>query len=389
MKKLQLLSLFLILFLLCSCHTPPPSKSDTEATTSTAVSNKSDTNPSQITGTALTLENAEKKLTLPLVNGSVADEYHQGNLLFSEWTETNALYSLYSLESNRHIPLGETSLPSIGSGSTCFSADGRYYYTSHIGMEDHDYLSVFRIDIESKTTEVIEKIQYGRLMFFLYAEGNKIWRFWSEDPDNDGDASDFVRHIDVFDSSTGESSELFAAEGDYNINAVFVADRTIYAIIHHLTDDYYSLDTFTLNGEAISSYDLSFLNDVLGNRVELTAISVGGDFVFLTSSYAGQKIVLRQNDNTYQLVQGLSETEDSTRISGYLPSPSHNGFGYMFRNNGQTLVRYDEEDDAFVEHTLPENFYSLLFNEMGHLVVVYKDRIGGTADYYFFENITW
>ena len=256
-------------------------------------------------------------------------------------------------------------------------------------MEDHDYLSVFRIDIESKTTEVIEKIQYGRLMFFLYAEGNKIWRFWSEDPDNDGDASDFVRHIDVFDSSTGESSELFAAEGDYNINAVFVADRTIYAIIHHLTDDYYSLDTFTLNGEAISSYDLSFLNDVLGNRVELTAISVGGDFVFLTSSYAGQKIVLRQNDNTYQLVQGLSETEDSTRISGYLPSPSHNGFGYMFRNNGQTLVRYDEEDDAFVEHTLPENFYSLLFNEMGHLVVVYKDRIGGTADYYFFENITW
>lgn len=386
--------LICFVFVLSGCQKVPSAvdkvtpSTTTTATTQTTVAD----DPQLVEGEALRLEDATTTLTIPLVNGrGVAHHYTQGTLLLERDNEEQAGYSLFSYDTATGTIHSLGNLPPlhIGSGSTCFSADGRYLYDSYIVRGDFEYLSVFRTDLKTHTTECIEKKQYGRLMYFLYAEGERIWRFWSEDPDNDSDASDFIRHIDFFDVATGESTELFTAQGDYNINAVCVADRTIYAIIHHLEDDYYSLDTFTLDGTAISSYDLTFLNETLGDQVEITRITVGGGLVFLTSSYAGQKVVLRQNNNAYQLIQGLSETETPARISGYKPTPSRNGFGYMFRDEGQVLIRYDEASNTFIEHSLPEDFYNLLVDEEGHLVIVYNDRIGGTATYYIFENISW
>ncbi len=75
-------------------------------------------------------------------------------------------------------------------------------------------------------------------------------------------------------------------------------------------------------------------------------------------------------------------------ISAPFPS-SRSGFGYMTRNNGQSLIRYDKESNSFVEHALPEDPSYRLVDEEGHLMLIYKDRLSGTADYYLFDNISW
>ena len=338
-------------------------------------------------GEPLLLENATAKYTVnypTIISGAVA--YHNGLFLFDNWTLDTAEMALYDPKTATFTSLGGYPLPLFGSGVGTLSADGRYYYFAQISIGDADNLSVYRVDMVEKSLDLIEKKLRGQRMFFLYAEGDWVWRFWTEDPNNTGNAEMYTQHLDRFNTKTGEVIELFSTE-THDYNHVCIADKTLYALSFHSKENRYSLDTFTLEGSPLESYDLSFLNSALGERIELTQINVGGDFVILTSTYAGQKIVLEKADEEYRLIQTLSDNGE-TRITGYRANPSRSGFGYMFRSDS-SLIRYDEESRSFVEHAIPKNHYYLVTNEFGHLVVAFNNRAEQKGELYLFDNITW
>ena len=333
------------------------------------------------------LENATAKYTVnypTIISGAVA--YHNGLFLFDNWTLDTAEMALYDPKTATFTSLGGYPLPLFGSGVGTFSADGRYYYFAQISKVDADNLSVYRVDMVEKSLDLIEKKPRGQRMFFLYAEGEWVWRFWTEDPNNTGNAKFHIQHLDRFNAKTGEVVELFSTK-KHDYNHVCIADKTLFALTFHSEEDYYSIDTFTLEGTPLESYDLSFLNDILGDRIEFTQITVGGKFAILTSTYAGQKVVLERSDDGYRLLQTLSDSGEA-RITGYRTNPSHSGFGYMFRSDS-FLIRYDEESHSFIEHAIPKNHYYLVTNEVGHLVVVFNNRAEQKGEFYIFENISW
>ena len=373
------LSVLLLLLFLGGCaFMPPVSEESTNTTTNVIATTTTQPSPQPEYNPALTFENAAATFSLDaptIMVNPVA--YRHGKIVFEDGSNNQSVYSLFDPATETFAPLGEAAGLRYGSGKNTFSTDGRYYYTAYLPMTE-DSLVLYRVDLTEKSVELIEKKEHGASMACLYAEGDRVWRIWYDDPNETHYATSYTQYFDCLNVATGEVTPLLEGtkpEEDH----VCIANGTIYVLAGT------SINTYTLDGAPLTTHDLTFLNDTLGDRMEFSHIRVSGGYVFLDSEYGAHCVVLEIAADGLRLVDALQE---DPRISRHYTDDARSTFGCLLTEDN-TLLHYDAATDTFTERALSNKPTALFFDEEGHLLAMYRDRAAGKDTYYIYDNISW
>ncbi len=300
------------------------------------------------------------------------------NCCWKTGTDGKKVYSLYDPATDSYTALGEASALRYGSGGDRFSTDGRYFYTAYTPMTD-SALTLIQVDFEKQTVQTVDRQPYGVDMHILYADDTCVWRLWRDDPEDTRTPASYDTHIDCFNVATGETFELFKGQ-TIDRNHICIADDTVYLLKNNA-----AVETYTLQGDPLERYDLAFLQETLGGRMEFPQITVGGDFITLRSLYGAKYVVLQRTADGLRLLRAFAD--DVPRIFDHRTNGRGDGFGYLLCND-TSLLRYDEVNDRFVEHALPvdKNTYTFI-DEDGGILFMRRDRT--TIECFVYDDIAW
>lgn len=376
--------LLLLLFSLClgGCHDAPPPADGTTATTTTTTTvptNDPPAAPRWASGEPLRPEDVTARFTLE--RSSIQENvvaYHGGKVLLEDGTDGTKVYSLYDPATATRTTLGEAPALRYGSGGDRFSTDGRYFYTAYIPMTD-SALTLVRVDFEKQTVQTVDQLPHGVDMHILYAEGDLVWRLWRDDPESTRTPASYTTHMDCFNVATGERTALFKGQ-TIDRNHIGIADDTVYLLRNNA-----AVETYTLQGDPLDRYDLAFLQETLGGRMEFPQITVGGDFITLRSLYGAKYVVLQRTKDGLRLLRAFND--DVTRIFDHRTNGRGDSFGYLLCN-GTSLFRYDEADNRFVEHAMPVDMNTHTFiDEDGNILFMRRDRTA--IECFVYADIAW